>query len=349
MRRKEPVTLTDVANAAAVSQATVSRVLSHHPRVNRNTRLRVMDAVEQLGYDTSSIRRRRLARGGQAALEIEILLCPRAEQKDMLSLSYFNAVFCNAQEYFRRKREANFRHCIWDDGQAMLMLQRLESADGVFVIGSPESYLLEELAERRVRCVLIACGGEDIPLDVVGTDNVSAGSAAARYLLDNGFRQIGFVEFPNCEEWRLRKLGAMAEVAGRCGPESFQCRLAASTDPAAVAATFRNWLGEGSFPEALILPYAKAMLSLELVLEENNLSCPADVSVISFDDGVNNSFHVEPTRLELFPERIGIKAAQRLLQLIDDASETPHRIDVPFRLIPGGSVRLRNSAGADNV
>ena len=302
MRRKEPVTLTDVAAAASVSQSTVSRVLSRHPRVNGNTRKRVLDTIAKLGYDTSAIQRKQAARNSKATLNIEFLLCPRAEQKDMLSLSYFSTVFDSARNYFGRTDNVNLNLCTWDKTRVERPWARLAAADGALVIGTPDRDLLRNLADHHIRCVLIACGSEEFP---------------------------------------LRKLGALAETAERCGAEHFQCRVSASTAPAPLAATFREWMAEGNFPEALILPYSKAMLSLELVLHENGLSCPADVSVISFDDGVNDSFHTEPARFELFPDRIGAKAAQRLLQLIHGSDETPHRIDVPFDFIPGKSVRTR--------
>ena len=66
MRKKEPVTLTDVAAAASVSQSTVSRVLSRYPRVNGNTRKRVLDTIAKLGYDTSAIQRKQAARNSKA-------------------------------------------------------------------------------------------------------------------------------------------------------------------------------------------------------------------------------------------------------------------------------------------
>lgn len=341
MRRKEPVTLTDVAVAASVSQSTVSRVLSRYPRVNGNTRKRVLDTIAKLGYDTSAIQRRQAARGSRAVLNVEFLLCPRVEQKDMLSLAYFSTVFDSTRNYFGRTENVNLNLCTWDPLRSEQLWTRLALADGVLVLGAPDRELLRNLVERHIRCVLIACGSEEFPLDVVGTDNISAGAAAARHLLDNGFRRIGFVDIPDNEEWRLRKLGALAETAERCGAENFLCRVSASTAPAPLAATFREWMAEGNFPGALILPYSKAMLSLELVLHENGLSCPEDISVISFDDGVNDSFHTEPARFELFPDRIGAKAAQRLLQLINGSDETPHRIDVPFRFIPGQSIHSR--------
>ena len=103
---------------------------------------------------------------------------------------------------------------------------------------------------------------------------------------------------------------------------------------------------------ATICPYCNIEVS-ESAIEAEDGCCPECGSVISasssflgedpseFDDGINDSFHTEPARFELFPDRIGAKAAQRLLQLIHGSDETPHRIDVPFDFIPGKSVRTQ--------
>ncbi len=45
-----PVTLVEVGKRVGVSAATVSRVLSGFPRIHRNTRQRVLDAVREMGY-----------------------------------------------------------------------------------------------------------------------------------------------------------------------------------------------------------------------------------------------------------------------------------------------------------
>ena len=49
-RRRKHVTLKDVAEAANVSKATASLVLSNNPRISAATRQRVLDAVDALGY-----------------------------------------------------------------------------------------------------------------------------------------------------------------------------------------------------------------------------------------------------------------------------------------------------------
>lgn len=52
---KERVTIYEVAKAAGVSLATVSRVINNHPNVTERTRKQVEDAVNRLGYKPSAL------------------------------------------------------------------------------------------------------------------------------------------------------------------------------------------------------------------------------------------------------------------------------------------------------
>jgi DNA-binding LacI/PurR family transcriptional regulator len=47
----------DVANHAGVSHMTVSRVLNGHPNIRESTRVRVLQAIDEMQYTRSSIAR----------------------------------------------------------------------------------------------------------------------------------------------------------------------------------------------------------------------------------------------------------------------------------------------------
>ncbi|MFX4307246.1 LacI family DNA-binding transcriptional regulator, partial [Exiguobacterium sp. A1_3_1] len=51
------ITIYDVAREAAVSMATVSRVVNGNPNVKPSTRKKVQDAIEQLGYRPNAVAR----------------------------------------------------------------------------------------------------------------------------------------------------------------------------------------------------------------------------------------------------------------------------------------------------
>jgi DNA-binding LacI/PurR family transcriptional regulator len=61
-QRAAAVTRRDVADAAGVSQQTVSRVVNNAPSVREATRRHVLDVIERLGYQRNDAASR-LARG----------------------------------------------------------------------------------------------------------------------------------------------------------------------------------------------------------------------------------------------------------------------------------------------
>ena len=45
-----PITIDEIARQLGVSRSTVSRALKNHPRISQETRLRVQEAAQALGY-----------------------------------------------------------------------------------------------------------------------------------------------------------------------------------------------------------------------------------------------------------------------------------------------------------
>ena len=57
MMVKKRVTIKEVAKEAGISTQTVSRVINHRPDVAPETRQRVLQVIDQLGYRPSNIAR----------------------------------------------------------------------------------------------------------------------------------------------------------------------------------------------------------------------------------------------------------------------------------------------------
>ena len=351
MRIKESVTLTDVAKIAGVSQSTVSRVLNNHSRINKATRHKVLEAVNTLGYDTSSLERKALGRAAATStdsLTLELLMCPLPEQKNMLNLNFYNEVFTGIQLVLNHLEYIRHNLCTWnvdmDGNQAHneKVFQRLQRSDGVLILGNPPNELIERIIKNKIKVVLISTGQGRFPLDVVESDNVTGGMLAARYLIDRGFKKIAYLNGSDTvQEWKSRKAGIMIETAECLGYNAFSCRNCASTELVDVMKTFKSWLESDDRPEAIILPYADSIIGIEMVLEEKNLKCPEDISIVAFDRLTVNSFYIKPVCFDVFPRKIGKKAALRLLQILDphNLDSSHHRIVVPLELVPGNSVK----------
>ena len=110
MPGNQDVTLREVAAAAGVSVATVSRVLNGKAPVDIRTSERVQEAVSRLGYDTSQLRSTRqgtehmhqVLATAEGSRHVEIVLCPLREQRDMLDLPFMSELLRGIQSVLDR-------------------------------------------------------------------------------------------------------------------------------------------------------------------------------------------------------------------------------------------------------
>jgi Transcriptional regulators len=348
MAIRQPVTLTQVAEAAGVSIATVSRVLNRRGQVDEHTRRRVMTSVEDLGYDADSITKKREARAEQRMFNVELLLCPLAEQKNLLLLDFMADTLRGVQSFFSRHGNVRMNLCTWEIDEEShreeneLIFQRLVDADGILVIGNPTKETVDRMVGAGLLPLLISAGRQDIAINSVCFDDFAGGIMAAQYLIDRGFDRIGFLcgsDKPN--SFLSRRRGVMVRTIEQLGFDRFESRTSKTSDDSDIAVCFREWLESGTCPKALVTTHASATAVVCRVLSEHGLSCPKDFSLITFDNSVENVFGLELTHLHVFPRELGVKSAQRLYQIMTSGGKdtTPYKIVLPLDLVVGNSVR----------
>lgn len=191
----EKVTIADVARRANVSRQTVSNVLNSPDLVREETRERVRQAVEELGYRVNQAARR--MRTGRSRL-----LAVRIEQTQD-GMNVFDRFLHGLTE---SAAKAGYRVILYsaDDDQS-----EIATFDDLLGAYEPDAFVLTGthygdvrtswLAERELAFVTFGRpwgmpeGGGHPWVDVDG----AAGTAAAtRYLLDAGHRRIGFIGWP---------------------------------------------------------------------------------------------------------------------------------------------------------
>jgi len=193
------VTLFDVARLAGVSTATVSRVVHGQDRVRETTRIRVQQAIEELGYvpdgAAQSLSRRRKDVIGLVCVE-------RHEQQydiENMNLLFYDEVL--------RGVEAQIRNHEWSllitflQGANDPSYTRIESftgkVDGILIAeGIVPSPFIERLA-ARVPVVIFAGTPHEQAVDVVAADNLSGSAAEVTHLIrDHGKRRLFWVHGP---------------------------------------------------------------------------------------------------------------------------------------------------------
>lgn len=177
-------TISDVAKRAGVSAMTVSRVVNNSGPIGADTRRRVEDAIEELGYVPNALGRQlRSKRTKMLGLVLSDITNPYFTTiargvEDAAHAAGFSVVFCNTDE-----SEA-------DEEQYIRTLVERQ-VDGILLVpASSSTSTLPLLARRRIPVVILdrRVSGQD--LDSVGSDSVAGAMTATRHLLELGHRRI---------------------------------------------------------------------------------------------------------------------------------------------------------------
>lgn len=183
-----PLTSKDIARAAKVSQATVSRVLSGNPNVLAETRDRVLAVMRQMNYRPNGMARAmRTNRTGNIGVVVSRLANPL--YPEMLQI------------LGQRLTEAGLRMMVWntdetDEGAAASAV-RESLVDGVIMTTATAlSTPLYEAVMLNAPVVLIHRVVDGWPCDQVTSDNARGAATVADYVVQSDRSRIGLIEGP---------------------------------------------------------------------------------------------------------------------------------------------------------
>lgn len=332
----------DVASAAGVSEATVSRVLNNVGPIKEETRRRVMAAAEELGYTPSALARS-FARKRSGNLGVVMPYLPSAR---LFSAYYFSEILSGIGS---RARE---------EGYDLLMLFRdptepmdysglfkMRKIDACIVLGAKqeagELAALQRMREEKRPFCLINQHFSGERFHEADADHVEGSKAAVRHLLDQGCRSVAFLngppEYSNSRD-RLEGYRAALDEAGIAPCESllFEGNFSRTSGKRA-AALIAPRLNE---IDAVFVANDRMAIGLQQGLRE--LGIPADgmPALVGYDDSEAAELAVpsiSSVRVPFF--ELGEAAAAKLLEMVErEESEgreqgDPIRIKLPTRLI----------------
>lgn len=334
-------TLKDVALAAGVSIKTVSNVINDYQHIRADTKQRVMEAIDELGYSPNlSARSLRSGRTGVIGLAVP-----------ELSLSYFaelaDAVITAAE---RRGLKVLIEQTGGGDRARELEIlrsPRLQMTDGLLF--SPLGMSNEDAHYLDVNFPLVLLGERIFggPTDHVTMSNVESARAATAHLISKGRRRIAVVgghrgEVIGSAGLRLRGYQQALEEAGipfdpaLVGYTTFWHRANGAT-------SMRELLESGVEFDAMFGMNDTLALGAMRVLQEAGLRIPDDVAVIGFDD-LDEGRYSLPTLSTIDPGRVEIAdTAVRVLQeriSRRDGDTPPREFEARYQVIERESSAL---------
>jgi LacI family fructose operon transcriptional repressor len=325
------VGIREVAQAAGVSTATVSRALGRGP-VSEALREQVEAAVRATGYRPNLSARRLRSQSAQtvglivADIRNPFFTAVSRAVEDAAFASGMRVILCNTDE--DPTREAMY-----------LRLMEEERVTGVIFAPTVATTAGLGAAPLDFPVVLIDRTGPPGAHDSVVLDNPAAGAALVDHLASQGYARIGGLFGSTSSTARERRAGYEAAMA-RHGLAPAVRTVAPNA--AAAEAEAARWLAEPDRPEALVLSNGLILMGAVRAARGLGLAIPGDLALAGFDNEPWTDL-VEPglTVIEQPVAEIGTQAMRLLFERIATPDQPVRKVVLSGRMVARGSTLAR--------
>ena len=336
----EQVGIRQVAEAAGVSVTTVSHALNEKGRLNEDTRRRVREVAERLGYRPNALARS-LA-GGRSGL-IGLAIAPSAEGR-----------FAFADFAYYAQLMSSAAAAALDRGYALVLASGAEKRrwravrlDGAFVVDpAPEDPLCGEF---RAQGIPLVTNGREPGRDgdhYVDNDHPAATGAILDHLAARGARRVALVTSPAVNSYTIDARAGYESWCARAGQEPLIAVGRDLTERSGYEASLRL-LRTDDPPDAIYATLDWLALGAMRAAREQRRQIPGELMIAACTDSDAGRWaRPSLTALALEPDRIASAGIALLADLIEGREPRQSRVVIPTRIVPRASTRRRALAQA---
>lgn len=306
--------LREVAKRANVSISTVSRVINNVPKVDPETRERVLKAIRELDYTPNRVAQR--LRSSHRNNKLIGLVLPDIQNpfyvdviRGVESYAYAHDFAVMIGNFGQNEQRANL----------YLNIFLSENVDGLIMAPTHnrDSQVTETL-NKGFEVVCIDRGLKGVDVDVVKVDNEGGAYSAIDYLIRLGHRRIAHITgkagIPTTAERIAGYMAAMKEHNIEVDPTLVR---SSRSDYASGSEEMTNLLDLKSPPTAVFAANNLLTLGALKTIHSRGLNIPDDISIIGFDDMYwSDSLNPPLTAVHQSGYDIGYKATEILVEKI---------------------------------
>ena len=324
-------TIKDIAQAAGVSSATVSRVLNQDQAmsVSDETRTKIFTIAEQLGYKKSKKNNKRSKTSRRIAI-IEWY----TEQEELDDLYYYS-IRLGAE---KRAQELGFEIIRIFNNDSMA---QLENIDGIIAIGKFSPDKIKELETYSDNLVFVDSDTLNYGHSCVTTDFENSVINVIDYFINNGLKKIGMIAGQETSsdkstllsDPRLNTFQSYLKQLKLYDPNLIKIGSFSSEAGYKIMKEFIMELGDNLPPAFFAANDALASGALR-ALQEAKIPVPERVGLISFNDtSLAKYMYPKLSTVTVFTEEMGKQAIQILEQsFLKDSPSVAYMVKLATRL-----------------
>jgi LacI family transcriptional regulator len=314
------ITIKDVAKAARVSVATVSRALNASGKVTEETRRQVAAAAAKLGYVPHEAAR---------SLSSRRTRCIGAVLPDL-----HGEFFSELIRGIDRAARSHGLHLLLSsshgdaDELAAALLAMRGRVDGLLVMSAyADNDVLDRNLQPTLPAVLVNSGEGGSRYSALLIDNFGGAAAMVRHLAGRGHRRIAMISGPEDNFDARERLAGYTEALHELKPGASAHVLRGDFSEESGYRAGRRLVSMSERPDAIFAANDMMAIGCIFALTEAGLSVPGDIAVAGFDD-IPIARYVSPalTTVRVRIAELGELALERLVLAIAERGQDRHSV-----------------------
>jgi LacI family transcriptional regulator len=270
-------TIRDVARAANVSVATVSRALNEHSNVSPDTRARVEKAARALGFVPSGTARSLITR--------------RTQTIGVLLPDLYGEFFSELIRGIDTAARSHGLHLLLsgshgDRAEAAAAIKAMSGRVDGLLIMSPhlDARALADNLPRGLPVVLMNTRSEGVEIASLTVDNYGGAYAMVRHLIGRGHKSIAFIGGPEPNFEAQERLRGYSEALAQLLPGSEPQVLAGDFTEESGWRVGNRIISMQRRPDAIFAANDAMAIGCLFSLGEAAIQVPRDIALVGFDD-----------------------------------------------------------------
>jgi LacI family transcriptional regulator len=342
------VTAYEIARVVGVSSATVSMALNNKPGVGEETRRKILETAESMGYEKQ--------RRNQEPLPSLSLVLYKKSGEVLGDTPFFDELIQGIEEAARQAGYGLLISYFYENQDFVSQQRNIEglASQGIILLATEmNSADVQKFSRFSTPIILLDSSFHDLKFDSVTINNIQGAAEAVRYLIRMGHQKIGLlrsnVDINNFAERHIGFLiGAESLSLGSFSIKEFRERinkndiLIVPVAPVAELAyqDMKKFLEtKPDLPTAFFADNDIIAMACIRALKEAGIEVPGRVSIIGFDDMRGAAVVDPPLSTMRVPKlRLGALAVEQLLKKIRGGVAETLRLEVNTELVERASV-----------